>query len=314
MAPGGSEMRRVRATPAAQGLAAGLTAILLSACTTAAAATGGGLADAERRAYEVPCRPSAFQDGTVSLYLLGDDSGSAVSVNAATTATAAALLRSARRGDRVIGQWLNSGEWFNAAPQPTEDEDGPVPASPRRPALLEMDANSDVKIAGSDESESRRRERNRERARYVEQLDAYTMAAVQRCGQESRFDGRFATWKAAAAEAVRGQPPTAPRSPVVEALARARDSLSLLPPPRIIVISGDVEPFGGRAEIPPHLLSGVHVVVAPFMPDGRDPVVARDSLAAFLAQGDPASVTVVPAAVGPGVAVNAVDTLRPRKD
>lgn len=96
-------------------------------------------------------------------------------------------------------------------------------------------------------------------------------------------------------------PALAPCSPVRQAITRAaatarRGEAGV----RLIVVSGDLEPspcpaFADLAALPPGLLEGIHVIVAPFRPDDArsNYVSAEQGARALLAEGSPESVTVI---------------------
>lgn len=96
-------------------------------------------------------------------------------------------------------------------------------------------------------------------------------------------------------------PALAPCSPVRQAITRAaatarRGEAGV----RLIVVSGDLEPspcpaFADLAALPPGLLEGIHVIVAPFRPDDArsNYVSAEQNARALLAEGSPESVTVI---------------------
>ncbi|TAK74045.1 MAG: hypothetical protein EPO16_11490 [Dehalococcoidia bacterium] len=96
-------------------------------------------------------------------------------------------------------------------------------------------------------------------------------------------------------------PAMATCSPVRQAITRAaatarRGQAGV----RLIVVSGDLEPspcpgIADLASLPPGLLEGIHVLVAPFRPDdGRSNYISAERDArALLAEGSPKSVTVI---------------------
>lgn len=207
----------------------------------------------------------------LDLVVVADDSISAEPLREQTIALAEALVEHVQPGDRITAFWMNAGgAWLSdTVPDARETMPTAIPVAPTpHPSLFDKNGRPPA-VGGADESVEEQQQKNQLLEDFKNRRKAYEEQAEAYCKAQREALSRIDDWRRAAAERVHAtDPDVVPLSPVVEAIGRGRASFGpSAPARRILIVTGDAEPFRGANELPDGLLDQVDVIVAPFRPD-----------------------------------------------